>query len=85
MLPQLVRDLAAKRPECMHERDGEGLLPLQYAAAYRMDASLVAALREATVSQVPGSATWANSAEARSIKRQLRPVSTRIVHVPIPA
>lgn len=82
--PQLVRNLAAKRPECMQERDGEGLLPLQYAAAYRMDAGLVATLREATVSQVPGSA-WANSAEARSIKSQLRPVSTRIVRGPISA
>ena len=81
----LVLALAAKQPRCLHERDGEDLLPLQYAAAYRMDASLVSALRDATARQVPGSAAWANSAEARSIKSQLRPVRTRVAHVPIAA
>ena len=83
--PHLVLALAAERPSCMHERDGEGLLPLQYAAAYRMDADLVAAIRQATAARVPGSAAWANSAEARSIKSQLRPVRTRVVHGPIAA
>lgn len=82
--PALVRALASKRPACMHERDGEGLLPLQYAAAYRMDAALIAALREATVALVPGSCAWANSDEARSIKSHLRPVRTRVALAPIP-
>jgi len=83
--PALVLALAARRPECMHERDGEGLLPLQYAAAYRMDAALLAVLRNATVSMVPGSCAWANSDEARAIKSQLRPVSTRVARGPIRA
>ena len=51
--PQLALALAAREPGCMNERDGEGLIPLQYAAAYRMDPSLVIALRQATASQVP--------------------------------
>ena len=80
---QLVLALAAERPSYMHERDGEGLLPLQYSAAYRMDADLVAAIRQATASQVPGSAAWANSAEARAIKSQLRPVRTRVARGPL--
>ena len=39
--PHLVLALVDKQPACLHERDGEGLLPLQYASAYRMDAALV--------------------------------------------
>jgi hypothetical protein len=83
--PQLVLALANERPVYMHERDGEGLLPLQYAAAYRMNADLVAALRQATASVLPVSAVWAGSAEARSIKSHLRHVRTRVAHVPIAA
>ena len=83
--PRLVLAMVSKRPACVHERDGEGLLPLQYAAAYRMDSALVAALRQATASHVKGSAAWANSAEARSIKSQLRPVRTRVAQGPIAA
>ena len=55
------------------------------AAAYRMNAELVAALRQATAALLPASAAWANSAEARSIKTHLRPVRTRIAHAPIAA
>jgi hypothetical protein len=83
--PHLVLALAAKHPTLIHERDGEGLLPLQYAAAYRMDADVISALRQATASHVPGSAAWANSAEACSIKSQLRPVRTRVSRGPIAA
>lgn len=83
--PRLVLELSDRKPLCMYKRDGEGLLPLQYAAAYRMDADLVAALRQATASRVPGSAAWANSAEAITVKSQLRPVRTRVVHGPIAA
>ena len=82
--PQLALALAAKQPTCMQERDGEGLIPLQFAAAYRMPPSLVAALRQATASRVPGGCL-ANAAEARSIRSQLRPVRTRIGHGPIAA
>ena len=81
--PCLVVALAARRPMAMLERDGEGLLPLQYAAAYRMSPSLVNTIREATASQRPGSAAWANTAEARSVRSLLRPVSTRVAHAPI--
>lgn len=82
--PELVLALVAKRgPECVTERDGEGLLPLQYAAAYRMDAMVVAAIRQATVVRVPSTAAWANSAEARYVKSHLRLVRTRVVHGPI--
>ena len=83
--PQLVLGLVTKLPACMHKRDGEGLLPLQYAAAYRMDADLVDVLRQVTAFKVPGSCAWANSAEALSIKSQLRPVRTRVDHGPIAA
>ena len=82
--------LVDKQPACLHERDGEGLLPLQYASAYRMDAALVDALRQATAARVPGlSAAWANGGDPRekalAIKRQLRPVRTRVAHAPIAA
>jgi len=134
--PRLVLALTNEWPACMHERDGEGLLPLQCelrrrievaaslpnvllrpppprpsspcrpfcmcshppslgstlalrkradAAAYRMNAELVTALRQATAALLPASAAWANSAEARSIKSHLRPVRTRIAHAPIAA
>ena len=76
--PRLALSLADKRPEWMQERDGEGLLPLQYAAAYRMDAELVAALRKATASCVPSAGCALGSAEARSIRSHLRPVTTRV-------
>ena len=33
--PRLVLALTAKRPALVHERDGEGLLPLQYAGVMR--------------------------------------------------
>ena len=82
--PRLVRALAIEDPASTRERDGEGLLPLQFAAAYSMDRGLVVALREVTAAVVPSTA-WANSAEARSIKSQLRPVRTRVGHVPIAA
>ena len=72
-------------PALVLEREGEGLLPLQYAAAYRLDDSLVRALRGATALQMPGSAAWANGTEARSIKSQLRPVRTRVAYAPIAA
>ena len=81
--PRLALALATARPKCMFERDGEGLLPLQYAAAYRKDAYLVAALREATASQVGWGADLAG--KARSIKSQLRPVRTHVAHAPIAA
>ena len=83
--PELVLALVREWPACLHERDGEGLLPLQYAAAYRMDAELVATLRKATKLVVPGSAAWASSGEARSIRSHLRPVRTRVGRVPIAA
>lgn len=81
--PSLVVALAAKQPTCVLSRDGEGLLPLQYAAAYRMNDGVVNALRMVTAGQMPGSAAWASSAEARSIKSHLRPVRTRVAHGPI--
>ena len=81
--PDLVLALADKQPALVHERDGEGLLPLQYAAAYRMGAGLIAVLRKITAAHVPGSAAWANSIEARSIKSHLRPVRTRVGRAPI--
>ena len=83
--PRLALALATANPETMQERDRHGLLPLQYSAAYRKEARLTAALRQATVATVPGSAAWASGDEARSVKRQLRPVSTRVGQRPIAA
>ena len=33
--PALVAKLAKANPSCLHQRDGDGLLPLQFAAAYK--------------------------------------------------
>jgi hypothetical protein len=80
--PRLATALIAARPELLRERDGEGLLPLQYAAAYRLDADLVAAIRKATVHVVPGGVAGMHPG-ARSLK--LRPVRTRVRQAPIAA
>lgn len=79
--PQLVLRVVAREPKWMYERDREGLLPLQYAAAYRMDAALVAALRKATSVHVGWGASFVG--EANCMKNQLRPVLTRIAHAPV--
>ena len=49
--PALVTKLAKANPSCLHQRDGDGLLPLQFAAAYksRFGDALVSAIREVTV------------------------------------
>lgn len=75
--PGLVVAMTTKRPALLHERDGEGLIPLQYAAACKMAIDLVVALRRETARQSPGCALL-NSTEGRSMKSHLRPVQTRV-------
>lgn len=82
--PRLAMALGLASPRLLQERDEEGLLVLQYVAAYRKDPLLIAAIREATVKVVPGLCP-AFGAEARTIKHKLRPVRTRIRQAPIAA
>jgi len=74
--PCLTLALAVARPLLLHERDADGMLPLQYAAAYQKNEHLVAELRKAMTGVVLGSGSWSSSVKARKLK--LRPVVTRI-------
>jgi len=86
--PRLAVSLAKACPTSLQQRDGDGFLPLQYAAAYKskFDDALVTAIREVTVKAVPGSAWPGRSDEAlrlrgsatRGLKKSLRPVETRV-------
>jgi len=85
---RLVTALIDAKPELLRERDAEGLLPLQFAAAYRTDRhsrprwseEVVSAIRKATIGAVPGGVAGLHH-EARSLK--LRPVRTRVTQAPI--
>ena len=79
--PYLVLKKASRQPHCMLERDHNGLLSLQYASAWRMDAALVTALRKATSVHVGWGASLA--CQAVGIQRRLRHVNTRTAHAPI--
>ena len=85
--PALINKLAKASPGCLMQRDGDGLLPLQFAAAYksRFGDALVSAIREVTVRAVPGSVWPAKSDEARGLRKGLRPVRTRISGVIVAA
>ena len=82
---QLVSKLAKARPELLNGRDHEGLLPLQYAAAYRKkDEELVSTLRTLTKGVVPGLPSM-DKAAFFSKKAALRSVFTRVAHMPLMA
>ena len=82
--PKLASKLALARPELLNERDrDEGLLPLQYAAAYRLDANLVSSLRTLTQSFVPGGLQALDRAAFSRKKAMLRSVETHIGHIPM--
>ena len=85
--PALVAKLAKASPGCLMQRDGDGLLPLQFAAAYksRFGDAVVSAIREVTVRAVPGSVWPAKSDEARGLRKGLRPARTRISGVIVAA
>jgi hypothetical protein len=78
--PRLALALATERPALMRERDAEGLLPLQYAAAYRKDCDLVVAIRGATAKAVPQGLPHLAPGQVT-----LRPVHTRVSLAPIAA
>ena len=84
--PALAAKLAKANPGCLMQRDSEGLLPLQFAAAYKSrfgDATL-SAIREVTVRAAPG--LWpAKSDESRGLRKGLRPVRTRVSGVIVAA
>lgn len=84
---QLVSKLAMARPELLNERDEEeGMLPLQYAAAYRKkDEDLVNTLRTLTKNVVPGGLPSLDKAAFFSKKAALRSVQTRVGHMPLVA
>ena len=81
--PKLVMTSCLSNPFHLSERDEEGLLPLQYAAAYRMESSVVDALRSATAKSVPGGIPHMLWAKAVLQSKQLRPVRTRLTRAPI--
>ena len=80
--PALAVSLAEARPSLLNERDVEGLLPLQYAAAYRKGRPLVLALREVTAGKVPGGVP---ALSAELCRLRLRPVHTRVREAPVAA
>ena len=81
--PALAAKLAKASPGCLMQRDGDGLLPLQFAAAYksRFGDALLSTIREV----VPGSVWPARSDEARGLRKGLRPVRTRVSGVIVAA
>ena len=85
--PALAAKLAKASPGCLMQRDGDGLLPLQFAAAYksRFGDALLSTIREVTVRAVPGSVWPARSDEARGLRKGLRPVRTRVSGVIVAA
>ena len=83
-LVQLARSRSGGVEALLNERDAKGLLPLQYAAAYRLHPELVAALRTLTKGVVPGGLPMLNKAAFAIRKGQLRAVQTRRSHTPIP-
>ena len=83
--PQLAVKLAMARPEFLHERADDGLLPLQYAAAYvsRSQPELVASLRTLTKGFVPGGLPVLHKAAFAFRRAKLRAVHTNIHHAPV--
>ena len=83
--PQLAVKLAMARPEFLHERADDGLLPLQYAAAYvsRSQPELVASLRTLTKGFVPGGLPVLHKAAFAFRRARLRAVQTNIHHAPV--
>ena len=73
------------RPEFLHERADDGLLPLQYAAAYvsRSQPELVASLRTLTKGFVPGGLPVLHKAAFAFRRARLRAVQTNIHHAPV--
>jgi len=82
-LVQLARSRSGGVEELLNERDARGLLPLQYAAAYRLHPDLVAALRTLTRRGGVGLPVL-NKAAFALRKAKLRAVQTRRSHTPIP-
>jgi len=80
--PALAVSLAEARPSLLNERDIEGMLPLQFAAAYRKGRPLVLALREVTAGRVPGGVP---ALSAELCRLRLRPVHTRVREAPVAA
>lgn len=80
--PALAVSLAEARPSLLNERDVEGMLPLQFAAAYRKGRPLVLALREVTAGRVPGGVP---ALSAELCRLRLRPVHTRVREAPVAA
>ena len=83
-LVQLARSRSGGVEELLNERDAKGLLPLQYAAAYRkFHPELVDQLR--TLTRQGGAGLPVLSQSAFALRRgKLRAVQTRRSHTPIP-
>ena len=80
----LAVKLSLARPALLNERDADGLLPLQYAAACRPHPELLASLRTLTKGVVPGGLPMLHKAAFAIRRARLRVVQTRLRHAPIP-
>lgn len=86
---RLAMGLSTARPPLLQERDDEGLLPLQWASAYKryrgLDEALVDALRAATRGSVPGGLPAMDRAAFSRKLATLRPVQPVVRLAPIAA